>query len=296
MIDGNTLQHVPAQIWDWDRFIEHYRQIEQCTQLDHVRQGKILRIVLYVRVSMEEQLRGYSIQEQIIAGREYAEGHGWAVVEVYVDEARTATNNRRPAFRRLRRDAKVGRFDVVVVHKLDRFYRHAQGMLQVYEELERRGILFTSLTERIDFSRPEGKLMLAVLSTLAEIYVTNLREETRKGKRGRARSGLWNGSIPFGYCRGNCTTCTDNNGPGYCPEYGHPDRNHHPGILVPHPIEAKGILYAFQQYATGQFSDRDIAEMLNRYVITLPDGTAIPLRSKGRNYRQPIEETDHAGE
>ena len=55
---------------------------------------------------------------------------------------------------------------------------------------------------------------------------------------------------------------------------------------MPHPIESRGVLFAFQQYATGQFSDRDIAEMLNHYVVTLPDGTEVHLRSKGRNYSQ----------
>ena len=285
MTETTTFQRDPSQVWDWDRFIAHYQQLEQSPKLDQVRLGQVLRVALYARVSLEEQARGYSIQEQVHAGESYTTAHKWTVVDIYKDEGFSGTNARRPAFQRMLRDVRRGRIDAIVVHKIDRFYRNAQGMLQTYEALQRQGVLFTSLCERIDFSRPEGKLMLAMLSTLAEIYVTNLREETRKGKKGRARSGLWNGSIPFGYCRGNCSACTDNNGPDYCPEYGNPDRNHDPDVLVPHPIESRGVLFAFQQYATGQFSDRDIAEMLNQYVVTLPDGTEVPLRSKGRNYR-----------
>lgn len=218
------LNTVPPTLWNWDTFLEHYRHLDECVNLNDIRQGKILRIALYARVSTDEQARSYSIQEQIVAGQAYAEQNGWAVVEAYVDSGYSGTNAKRPTFQRLLHDARQGRFDAVVVHKLDRFYRNAQAMLRVYAELERHGILFTSLTERIDFSLPEGKLMLAVLSTLAEIYITNLRRETRKGKLGRARDGLWNGSIPFGYCRGNCSACTDNNGPDYCPEYGEPNR------------------------------------------------------------------------
>ena len=285
MTETTTFQRDPSQVWDWDRFIAHYQQLEQSPKLDQVRLGQVLRVALYARVSLEEQARGYSIQEQVHAGESYTTVHKWTVVDIYKDEGFSGTNARRPAFQRMLRDVRHGRIDAIVVHKIDRFYRNAQGMLQTYEALQRQGVLFTSLCERIDFSRPEGKLMLAMLSTLAEIYVTNLREETRKGKKGRARSGLWNGSIPFGYCRGNCSACTDNNGSDYCPEYGNPDRNHDPDVLVPHPIESRGVLFAFQQYAAGQFSDRDIAEMLNQYVVTLPDGTEVPLRSKGRNYR-----------
>jgi site-specific DNA recombinase len=278
------------QGWGWKRFVEHYQQIEAATQLDTVRPGHILRVAPYARVSTEEQISGYSIQEQIIAAKEYAAKHGWKVIDTYIDEGYTGTNSKRPAFRRLRRDVQRRRIDVVVVQKLDRFYRNAQGMFNVYEEFDRQGVLFTSLSEKIDFARPEGKLILAVLSTLAEIYITNLREDTRKGKKGRARRGLWNGSIPFGYCRGNCSSCTDNNGPGYCPEYGQPDRSHDPDIMVPHPIESQAVQYAFAQYATGQYSDRDIAALLNEYTVVLPDGTTRAARTKGRNYDQTDKE------
>jgi len=279
----------PTTLWDWDTYLEHYRQLDQNLNLNRVRRGKILRVVLYVRVSTDEQARGYSIQEQIIAGKKYAEEKGWVLVEIYIDEGKSGTNARRPAFKRLLRDAKRGLFDTVVVHKLDRFYRDAQGMLRVYADLEKNGVLFVSLTENIDFSTPPGKLMLAVLSVLAEIYVTNLRSETRKGKLGRARKGLWNSSIPFGYCRGNCSSCDDNNGPNYCPEYGEPDRNSNPDILVPHPIESKGVIQAFELYISGRFSDRDITQQLNDYAVQWPDGTVIPLRSKGRNYSSEPE-------
>ena len=89
-------QHDPAQIWDWDKFIEHYKQIGQCAQLDVVRQGKVLRVVVYARVSTQEQLNGYSIQEQLIAGDKYAQEHKWSVINTYVDEGFSGTNNKRP--------------------------------------------------------------------------------------------------------------------------------------------------------------------------------------------------------
>jgi len=52
------------------------------------------------------------------------------------------------------------------------------------------GVSFASVQEQLDFTTPWGKLMLTVLGTLAEIYLDNLRQETRKGKLQRARQGF----------------------------------------------------------------------------------------------------------
>ncbi len=120
---------------------------------------------------------------------------------------------------------------------------------------------FVSITENLDFTTPWGKLTLAVLGTLAEIYIDKLSAETSKGKRARARKGLYNGTIPFGYCKGDCSTCTDPNGPGYCPRHGGPDLcEQDPEVtLWLHPIESVAMQLAFQWYATGKYAQGEIA-------------------------------------
>jgi hypothetical protein len=96
----------------------------------------------------------------------------------------------------------------------------------------------------------------------------------------RARNGKWNGSIPFGYCRGDCSVCKDPNGPGYCPYVGQPNRSDDDLIL--HPIESVAVKLAFALYADGNHSLADIATRFNQETFTLPDGTTVPFRSKGR--------------
>ena len=267
----------------WKRYMASIREQVRTLTSSSRQEGRPLRVALYARVSIEEQREGYSIQEQLLAARHFAEQKGWSVVGEYLDEGFSGTNARRPAFRSLLRDARRHRFDAVIVHKIDRFYRNAQGLLKTHSQLTKQEILFTSISENIDFTRPWGKVILAVLGILAEIFIDNLREETRKGKLGRARKGLPNGSIPFGYCRGRCSTCSDPNGPGYCPEYGQPDR-YRGRSVVPHPIESVAVKLAYQWYATGEYSDGDIAEKLNNHLHHLPDGRTIHFRSKGRNY------------
>ena len=268
----------------WQRYMNRVRERAQILIGDRRAKGSLHRAALYERISIEEQQEGYSIQEQSIADRQFAENKGWIIAGEYVDEGYSGTNDRRPAFRRLLADAQRKQFDVVIVHKIDRFYRNAQGLLKTHSDLSHQGILFVSIKENIDFTKSWGKVILAVLGVLAEIFVDNLRDETRKGKKGRARNGLHNGSIPFGYCTGQCSACTDPNGQGYCPEHGQPDRYRGPSLVL-HPVESVAVRLAFEWYATDECSDGDIADRLDAHVHHLPDGSAHHFRTKGRNYR-----------
>ncbi|RLC56548.1 MAG: hypothetical protein DRI80_16130 [Chloroflexota bacterium] len=253
----------------------------------HCSIGRPLRAVIYTRVSTEEQVAGHSLDAQRTSTRAFIAHRGWTFVDEYMDAGHSAKPGaRRPAFNRLLADARRDCFDVVVVDKVDRFYRHLKGLLIALDTLNEAGVTFVSVRENLDLSTPWGKLTLTVLGMLAEIYIDNLREETRKGKIQRAREGLYNGSIPLGYCDGRCSACTDPNGRGYCPHYGGSDRGDGK-VPVPHPIESVAVRLAFRWYLTGDFSDGAIAERLNGYEHTLPDGTVVHLRTKGRPGRFP---------
>src|SRR5688572_27909008 len=83
--------------------------------------------VIYARVSSEEQVQGYSIQAQLRACRAWAEKQGYGVAKEYVDEGYSASRHldRREAFKDMVAEAvsKTRSFDIVIVHKLDRFSR-----------------------------------------------------------------------------------------------------------------------------------------------------------------------------
>ena len=246
------------------------------------------RAIGYTRVSTGEQAtEGHSLYAQRLAIEEFCQARGWELVEIKVDAGISGTKDDRRALKELLQAVEQGICDVVIVHAIDRFYRDLQGLLKALNHLRQHDVTFISITENLDFSTPWGKLTLAVLGTLAEIYIDRLRQETRKGKRARATKGLHNGSPPLGYCWGNCSTCTDPNGPGYCPRHGGPNiQDYTPSLpLVPHPIEREAVRLAFEWYATGQYSDGDVAARLNEHIHTLPDGTEIRFRTKGRHGR-----------
>src|SRR5688500_3929753 len=93
------------------------------------------RAALYYRVSSEEQVEGYSLDAQQRAARAYCESHGWSVAHEYRDEGRSARTDdlrKRPAFAAMLADADAGLFDVVVVHKLDRFARNRRIAFEAF--------------------------------------------------------------------------------------------------------------------------------------------------------------------
>ncbi len=247
-----------------------------------------LRAVGYRRVSSQEQTEGYSLEAQEVHIQTYAETQGWQLIRIYTDAGISAKKgSSRPAFEEMLKDARDDQFDVVVVDKIDRFYRHLGGLLSTLDQLNNHNVALASVQEKLDFTSPWGKLMLTVLGMLAEIYIDNLRQETKKGQQQRARKGLWVGGVPFGYCNGLCSNCERPNGKGYCPNYGGPNQSDGK-LLIFHPIESIAVKLVFEWYLTGQHSTASIAKALSQHVITLPDGTQVQLRQKGqKGYSQP---------
>jgi len=95
-----------------------------------------MRAVVYARVSTEEQAsEGYSIDAQVGRCREYCEAQGWQIVEEYLEPGASARSAERPVFKQMLRDAEAGLFDVLVVHKLDRFSRSLRDTLNLMSDL-----------------------------------------------------------------------------------------------------------------------------------------------------------------
>lgn len=63
----------------------------------------------------------------------------------------------------------------------------------------------------------------------------------------------------------------DPNGPGYCPYVGRENVGDGANLVL-HPIDSVALHKMFEWYATGGYSDADIAEALNSYEYALPSG------------------------
>ncbi len=157
-----------------------------------------MRAAIYARFSSDQQ-RSESIDAQIRAISAYCDQKQYIIVSTYIDEARSATTDQRPEFQHMITDARKHFFDVVIVHKLDRFARDRYDSVVYRRELKKNGIALESVLERFDNS-PESVIMEALMEGINEYYSRNLARETRKGLMENALAGKWTGGVPpYGY-------------------------------------------------------------------------------------------------
>ncbi|MEE9528521.1 MAG: recombinase family protein [Dehalococcoidia bacterium] len=214
-----------------------------------------MKAALYARVSTEEQTEGYSIDAQRRAFITLCETKQWMPYREYVDEgksARTEDINKRPAFKEAIEDALAHQYDILVIHKIDRFSRRLLVTLEYFNKVVQAGLGFISITEQMDFTTPWGKFTLSMLGGLAELYSDNLSLETKKGWSERREQGLYCGTLPFGAIKG---------------EDGIPIPDNKERVIAINHQEIRlrnydGLKTAFELAAQGK-TDREIAIALN---------------------------------
>ena len=164
------------------------------------RTGK--RCVLYSRVSTEMQVDGYSLEGQKTSLRKFADREEMKIVGEYEDAGKSGKSiEGRPAFKNMLSDIENGlQVDYILVYKLSRFGRNAADILNSMELIKCFDTNLICIEEGIDSSQTSGKLLISVLSAVAEIERENIIEQTMNGRKEKARQGGWNGGFaPYGF-------------------------------------------------------------------------------------------------
>lgn len=161
------------------------------------------KVYIYTRVSTSVQVDGYSLAAQREKLRKYAEYEDMTVVGEYSDEGFSGKNIQgRLDFQRMLDDIQTGRDGVsfVLVFKLSRFGRNAADVLNSLQLMQDFGVNLICVEDGIDSSRDSGKLVISVLSAVAEIERENILVQTMAGRQQKAMNGGWNGGFaPYGY-------------------------------------------------------------------------------------------------
>jgi DNA invertase Pin-like site-specific DNA recombinase len=134
---------------------------------------------LYIRVSTADQNAELEVREL----RAYAEHRGWEIIREYAD-VMSGVKSSRPALNQLMADARVRKFDCLLVWKLDRFGRSLVDCLNNIRELEENGIRFIAVTQNLDTDQrnPASRFLLHVLGAAAEFERALIRERTQAGR------------------------------------------------------------------------------------------------------------------
>ena len=149
------------------------------------------------------QIDGYSLDAQKARMKAYADFNDYQIVGEYEDAGKSGKSiEGRASFCRMMEDIKSGKDGVayVLVFKLSRFGRNAADVLSTLQVMQDFGVNLICVEDDIDSSKDAGKLMISVLSAVAEIERENIRVQTMEGRIQKAREGRWNGGFaPYGY-------------------------------------------------------------------------------------------------
>ena len=147
---------------------------------------------IYTRVSTAIQVDGYSLDAQKDKLRKYAEYQDMTIGSEFSDEGFSGKNIKgRPEFTRMMEKIESGEdgVDFVLVFKLSRFGRNAADVLNSLQSMQDYGVNLICVEDGIDSSKDAGKLMISVLSAVAEIERENIRTQTMAGREQKAKIG-----------------------------------------------------------------------------------------------------------
>jgi site-specific DNA recombinase len=211
------------------------------------------RAAIYLRVSTSKQADkdfdpdGYSLPAQREACLRKAQEKGLEVVDEYMDRGESAKTADRPEFQRLVERIRTKRdVDYVIVDKVDRFARNMRDAVNIIHELKAAGCQLVSVKENID-ETPAGQLQFHILMGIAEYQSRNNGTEAIKGMTQKAKVGGTPGQAPIGYRNGEREV---------------------EGRLVRtieiDPERAPYVQWAFDAYATGEWTVKDLTRELER--------------------------------
>lgn len=216
---------------------------------------------VYTRVSTDEQAReGYSLDAQLKAIKKYAQNNDILIDSKYIfsDEGISGRKaEKRPAFMEMIKQAKSKpkKFDLILVHKFDRFSRNREDSV-VYKSLLKKeyGIPVISISEPLDPDDKMSVIMEAFLEAMAEYYSLNLSGEVKKGQLEKHSKGELQTNPSFGYDVSN-------------------------NKLIINENESKVVKMIFEQYAIDNLPMMNIAKNINALNIKTKRGSHFENRT-----------------
>ncbi len=209
----------------------------------------MLTAAIYVRYSDDRQSKN-SIRDQLRNCRTWADKERVAIYKIYSDEGISGARTDRPGYKRLLKDARKHRFNIIIVDDLSRFGRDFGEGARALAVLRFHGVRVISVSDGIDTDQEAGKLLANIRGLMNDVFLDTLASDVRRGQLGQFLAGYSAGGIPYGY------------------------RSFHDGSgarFRPDPVEAAIVREIFQRYADGQ-SPRTIARALNERGVPGPRG------------------------
>lgn len=212
-----------------------------------------LRVTYYCRVSTDSDVQINSLENQLDYYRNYIRSNpNWTFVEGYYDEGITGVViTKRDDFKRMIRDAKLNKFDLIVTKEVSRFARDLEDSIHTIRELKEHGVGLFFENQALNTFDPNSEMILNTLFSVAQEESKKLSSRVKFGHKQAMEKGHVLGSSNItGYKKDKCK-------------------------LVIVEEEAKFIRTLFELYATGEYGFHKLSKKLSAMGY---------LNKKGRMY------------
>jgi len=162
------------------------------------------RVVIYARVSTEHEAQLSALENQLDWYKPILEARpNWVLAGQYIDEGITGTSaEKRPQFMQMIKDAKVGKFDMIITREVSRFARNTVDTLKYTRELKDNKVEVFFINDNIKTFDGDGELRLTLMATLAQDESRKTSVRVKSGQQTSMNNGViyGNGNI-LGYDR-----------------------------------------------------------------------------------------------
>jgi site-specific DNA recombinase len=163
--------------------------------------GQRVRVAIYVRISTDEEHQPFSKEAQETRLRAYIGIQpGWELVGPIYDDEKSGATLDRPGLQQALAAAKAGRFDILLVYRVDRLSRSLRGLVDILDQLDADKVGFRSATEPVDTSTAVGRMLVQMLGVFAQFERETIIDRVINGMERKAAKGQWCGGYrPYGY-------------------------------------------------------------------------------------------------
>jgi site-specific DNA recombinase len=158
------------------------------------------KAVAYIRVSLEEQVDGHSLDNQLDKIAAYCKLYDLELVDVLRDEGISGRKTaNRPGFNMLMDMVKNKRINHVIALSFTRFARNTMDTLSSIDMMIKHDVAFHSITEKITTDGAIGKFLITLFAGLSQFESDTIGDRTRSVKRFCKENGRTYTQPVFGF-------------------------------------------------------------------------------------------------
>ena len=167
---------------------------------------KIKKVALYIRVSTDRQAKeGDSLEAQETALKEYCKDKNYTIVDEYIDGGESGQKLKRTNLQRMLGDVKENKIDLILMTKLDRWFRNIGDFYKVIEIIKAHKTEWKTIWEDYDTTTASGEFWLNMSLSMGQLEAKRTSERINEvfNHKFYVQKTICSGSIPFGYRANN---------------------------------------------------------------------------------------------